>query len=76
MKKIFAIMAIILLTATFTLAQKLSAEEQKIIDYIDKNSGEAVPLLEKMVNIESPTENLKGVREVGKVLDTEFKKIG
>jgi glutamate carboxypeptidase len=76
MKKIIASLAVIIFIATLTPAQKLSAEEQKIIDYIDKNSGDAVPLLEKMVNIESPTENVQGVREVGKVLDSEFKKIG
>ncbi len=66
MKKIFSIIALTLFFATFTLAQtKLSADEQKIIDYIDKNSASAVPMLEKIVNIESPTENLVGVREVG-----------
>ncbi len=76
MKKIIMTFAVILLTATFTFAQQLSADEQKIIDYIDKNSASAVPLLEKIVNIESPTENLKGVREVGKVFETEFSSIG
>ncbi|MBX7175084.1 MAG: M20/M25/M40 family metallo-hydrolase, partial [Pyrinomonadaceae bacterium] len=77
MKKNILIFALILLTAVFNFAQtKLSAEEQKIIDYIDKNSASAVPLLEKVVNIESPTENLAGVRAVGKVFEDEFKSIG
>ncbi len=76
MKKIFAPLAFIALTAIFTSAQQLSAAEQKLIDYIDKNSGQAVSLLERAVNIESPTENLKGVREVGRVFETEFKSIG
>lgn len=69
-------LSVICLTATFTCAQKLTAEEQKIIDYIDKNSAGAVAMLEKTVNIESPTENIKGVREVGTVFETEFKSIG
>ncbi len=76
MKKLISLFAIIALTATFAFAQKISAEEQKIIDFIDKNSASAIPLLEKIVNIESPTENLKGVRDVGKVFETEFKSIG
>lgn len=76
MKKIFFSLVTILFIATFSFAQtKLSAEEQKIIDYIDKNSASAVPLLEKIVNIESPTENLAGVREVGRVFENEFKSI-
>jgi glutamate carboxypeptidase len=76
MNKIFVALTIIFLTVVFNFAQSLSAEEQKIIAYIDKNSGEVVSLLEKTVNIESATENLKGVREYGKVFETEFKKIG
>lgn len=76
MKKIFFNLVTILFIATLSFAQtKLSAEEQKIIDYIDKNSASAVPLLEKIVNIESPTENLAGVREVGRVFENEFKSI-
>ncbi len=76
MKKLIIMLSVICLTATFTCAQKLTAEEQKIIDYIDKNSAGAVAMLEKTVNIESPTENIKGVREVGTVFETEFKSIG
>ena len=33
----------------------VSAEEQKIIAYIDNHNDEAIALLEKVVNIESPT---------------------
>ena len=64
----FAILFVILFS-TFSYAQKISAEEQKLVDYIDAHTNEAIALLEKTVNIESPTENLAGVRQVG----AEFK---
>ncbi|MGH9931985.1 MAG: M20/M25/M40 family metallo-hydrolase [Pyrinomonadaceae bacterium] len=64
------------LSATFTSAQKISPEEQKLSDYIDAHTSEATALLEKTVNIESPTENLTGVKQVGAVFKTEFESIG
>lgn len=63
-----------LLTAAH--GQAISVEEKKIVDYVDASSAEAVALLEKTVNIESPTENLDGVREVGAVFMNEFRSIG
>ncbi|HEV7799353.1 MAG TPA: hypothetical protein VGO73_14440, partial [Pyrinomonadaceae bacterium] len=53
----FALVFVILFS-TFTYAQKISPEEQKLVDYIDAHTAEAIALLEKTVNIESPTENL------------------
>lgn len=64
------------LSATFASAQKVSPEEQKLIDYIATHTSEATALLEKTVNIESPTENLTGVKQVGAVFKTEFESIG
>ncbi len=57
-------------------AQKLSSEEQKIITYIDAHKEDAVTWLEKIVNIESPTQNLKGVKDVGSAFKSEFDAIG
>lgn len=64
------------LSSTSSYAQKISAEEQKIVDYIDAHTGEAIALLEKTVNIESPTENLAGVKQVGAVFKQEFESLG
>src|SRR4030095_15630081 len=64
------------LSAGFAQAQKLSAEERKLVDYIDAHSSEATVLLEKTVNIESPTENLAGVRQVGEIFKAEFESLG
>ncbi|HEV7473742.1 MAG TPA: M20/M25/M40 family metallo-hydrolase [Pyrinomonadaceae bacterium] len=66
----------VVLLATFAPAQKSSPEEQKLVDYIDAHKNEATTLLEKVVNIESPTENLAGVKQVGAVFKAEFESLG
>lgn len=68
-----------MLLVSFSLnvhAQKLTRNEKKIIDIIDKNNDDAINLLEKIVNINSGSLNLKGVKKVGDVLATEFESIG
>jgi glutamate carboxypeptidase len=67
---------LLFLAAGFSYAQKISAEEQKLVDYIDAHSAEATALLEKTVNIQSPTENLAGVRQVGAIFRAEFQALG
>ncbi|MGQ0541954.1 MAG: M20/M25/M40 family metallo-hydrolase, partial [Blastocatellia bacterium] len=57
-------------------AQKLAADEQKIVDYIDKQTAEAIGFLEKTVNIESPTEDFAGVKSVGMLMGKEFESLG
>jgi glutamate carboxypeptidase len=58
------------------LAQQLSPVERELLSIIDKNYQETVALLEETVNINSGTFNLEGVREVGRVFEREFAKIG
>lgn len=58
------------------LAQQLSPVERELLSTIDKNYQETVALLEETVNINSGTFNLEGVREVGRVFEREFAKIG
>ncbi len=76
MKRIF--LALLLAISPFlTFAQqKLSAEEKKLLERIDKNYQETVALLEEVVNINSGSLNLEGVREVGRIFEREFQKIG
>jgi len=75
-RKISIALALLILCATLVSAQKISPEEQKLVDYIDAHSAEATALLEKTVNIESPTENLAGVKQVGAVFKTAFESLG
>lgn len=79
MKRITHALAITLLLLSFYLianAQTLSPEEQRIVKYVDAHSAEAVSLLEKVVNIESATQNLAGVKRVGEVFKSEFGALG
>jgi glutamate carboxypeptidase len=71
-----AALVFVVLFATLTNAQKISPEEQKLVDYIDAHTTDAVALLEKAVNIQSPTENLAGVRQVGALFKQEFESLG
>lgn len=57
-------------------AQTLSADERKIVEFVDKHNDEAIALLEKSVNISSPTEDIVGVKEDGKVFSKELAALG
>jgi len=57
-------------------AQTLSADERKIVEFVDKHNDEAVALIEKAVNISSPTEDIVGVKEVGMIFSKELAALG
>ena len=59
----------------YSHAQKLSKNERILIKTIEKNNAEARIFLEKVVNINSGTLNLKGVKEVGMVFKDAFEAI-
>ncbi len=63
------------LTHTVT-PDSLSTLEQAIARAVDERNGEALSLLERIVNINSGTMNLAGVRQVGEVLRAEFDALG
>lgn len=62
--------------AGFAGAQKLSAVEKSIIKNVDRNLPQTLALLEQLVNINSGTLNVEGVRKSGTLLGKEFEKIG
>lgn len=67
---------IFLLFMVIANAQKLTKNEKKIVKNIEQNSAEAISFLEKVVNINSGTLNLKGIEKVGKEFATAFEEIG
>jgi glutamate carboxypeptidase len=67
---------IFLLFMVIANAQKLTKNEKKIVKNIEQNNTEAISFLEKVVNINSGTLNLKGIEKVGKEFATAFEKIG
>ena len=78
-KRSVRVIRILLANLVFTsmmFGQSLTADEKKIVDAVDAQFPEAVALLENTVNIESPTENLAGVKQVGSVFIGEFRSIG
>lgn len=56
--------------------QKLNKDEKKLLELIDKNYQETLAILEEVININSGSLNKEGVREVGRVFEREFQKIG
>ncbi len=57
-------------------AQSVSPEQKAIVAYIDANEQASNALLEKLVNINSGTHNLEGVRAVGKVMMAQLDQLG
>lgn len=55
-----------------TFAQKLTRTEKKLVQSVEKNNSDARVFLEKVVNINSGTLNVKGVKEVGTVFKEAF----
>lgn len=56
--------------------ERTGDEERAIVEYVDAHNGEAIELLERVVNINSGTLNLAGVREVGAIFRRELDALG
>ena len=74
MKKLLLLSA--LLCGHAAHAQKLTATERKIVASVRQNMPKNEKLLEQVVNINSGTLNVQGVREVGTVFQKEFEALG
>lgn len=57
-------------------AAELSPVEQQIVAEVRANAGAALGLLERSVHINSGTQNLQGVRDVGALFRREFHQLG
>jgi glutamate carboxypeptidase len=57
-------------------AQGLSPQEQRIVQYVDAHADEAVGFLERVVNINSGTLNVEGVRQVGRAFQAPLDSLG
>lgn len=64
------------MTVPLEAQSALTPTEQRIADYATAHTDEAIGLLERVVNVNSGTGNLRGVREVGAVLAPELQGIG
>src|SRR5688572_17017852 len=61
---------------SLTAQSSLTPDELAIVKFVDAHNEEALKLLERVVNINSGTQNLAGVREVGKVFRAELDALG
>jgi len=66
----------VLILASTAFSQSLSTEEKRIAAHIDAHMSEAITLLERVVNINSATQNIAGVKSIGDVFKTEFEALG
>src|ERR1043166_10193172 len=57
-------------------AQQLTAPESAIARAVDSHNAEALALLERVVNINSGTMNVAGVRAVGDIFTRELQTLG
>jgi glutamate carboxypeptidase len=64
------------MSAATTPPPSLSAAERAIVKHADAHNDEALALLERVVNINSGTQNLAGVREVGRIFRAELDALG
>jgi len=67
---------VFLVAFTLMQAESLNSEERALGAYIDAHNGESLGLLERVVNINSGTQNFDGVREVGRVFGAELEHLG
>lgn len=75
-KQLIFLLSIFLFNFGGTLrAQKLSRIEKKIVAKVNSYEQEAIDFLEKMVNINSGTMNLEGVKAVGQEFNDAFQAI-
>ena len=72
----FLLTSVLLHFATGVAATELSADEQRMAEWIDAHAEDAIDLLAETVNIGSGTMNHAGVREVGRVMRRELDALG
>jgi glutamate carboxypeptidase len=57
-------------------AGAISQEERALVSFIDAHNSHSLAMLERVVNINSGTQNFEGVREVGRVFGAKLDALG
>jgi len=71
-----ALASVFVLGPALSAATALSSDEQKIVAYVDAHHAEFIADLEAAVRIDSATENLAGVRQLGEFFQAKFAALG
>src|SRR5437660_515381 len=76
MRPLLFCFSLALLIPSEASAQSLTPAERTIARVVDARNAEALALLERVVNINSGTMNLAGVRAVGDIFTRELQSLG
>jgi glutamate carboxypeptidase len=68
--------ALLLGLAVMQATGGLSPDERALTTFVDTHNAESLALLERVVNINSGTQNFEGVKEVGRVFGDELAALG
>lgn len=68
--------AILIVLPFMQTSSGLTSDERALVTYIDAHNQDALALLERVVNINSGTQNFDGVREVGRAFRAELDALG
>jgi len=68
--------SLIVALSVTAMAQTTSNSERAILSYVDAHNTEALALLERVVNINSGTHNIAGVKAVGAIFKQELDRLG
>lgn len=71
-----SLVAALALIGTSVCCADLSPVEKRMVEQVKLDKNNQLHLLEKLVNIQSGTLNIKGVRQVGKVVSKELQSLG
>jgi glutamate carboxypeptidase len=73
-----SVLARVALLIGFSIMQpaSLTPDERALAAYVDAHTAESLALLERVVNINSGTQNFDGVKEVGGVFAEELERLG
>lgn len=69
-------LTLLLAFAIMQPAGNLRPDERALATFIDAHNAESLALLERVVNINSGTQNFDGVKEVGRIFGDELTKLG
>lgn len=72
--KLFIIL--LALSSCFSMNAQLNKIERKIVNNIDANTNQAIDLLKEVVNINSGSLNLEGVKLVGEKFAQQYRELG
>src|SRR5215471_13729617 len=75
-RRLFGFLAVILAMPNNAHPQALTPVEKKLVEAINARLSDEIAALQKIVDIDSGTLNVAGVREVGRYFEAELQPLG